>query len=147
MKHLTKISNEDSIKIHEEYENMLLYGSPQPPKLSFVRKFLNYLKFECSSIFEGEVSTKIFNYRKSSCLTCVGLKKTDKDSIGFCGLCGCKENPRSALSVKLTIAGARCPIGKWGIEKGRPNLKNIPKVAIGICRTLWYNVSQLWQRN
>lgn len=147
MKDLTKISNEDSIKIHEEYENMILYGSPQPPKLSLSRKIINYLKFEYSSIFDGEVSSKIFNFRKSNCLSCVGLKKSDKDSIGFCGLCGCKENPRAALSVKLTIGGVKCPIGKWGPEKGSLNLKNIPKVAVGICVTVWYNVSRLWKRN
>ena len=80
-------------------------------------------------------------------MTCDGRILDKTDPIGYCNKCGCSKNPRSRLSVKLTVSGAECPLGKWKKEKGRINLKNIPRVAIGISRTLWYNAKQLWQRN
>lgn len=146
MKKYNDVSDFDSVKIHDEWEKTIL-GDLEPPKLNLRQKFINYIKFEISSIFNGNVSAKIFEKRKKMCLSCDGRVSHSLDPIGFCNNCGCGKNPRSRLSVKLTVAGAECPIGKWKKEKGRINLKNIPKVAVGICVTVWYNVSRLWKRN
>jgi hypothetical protein len=146
MKKYNDVSDMDSVKIHEEWEKSVL-GEIETPKLTFWQSFVSYVKFEISSIFNGNVSAKIFEKRKNICLSCDGRIKHAFDPIGFCNNCGCGKNPRSRLSVKLTVAGAECPIGKWKKEKGRIAFKNIPKVAIGICVTVWYNVSRLWKRN
>jgi hypothetical protein len=140
------ISNEDSIKMHQEWESQF-FKPVNPPKLSFWQMVISYIKFEISSITNGTVSSKIFEKRKKQCMTCDGRILDKTDPIGYCNKCGCSKNPRSRLSVKLTVSGAECPLGKWKKEKGRINLKNIPRVAISISRTLWYNAKQLWQRN
>jgi len=153
------ISNEDSVKIHQEWENQF-FGEKTPPKIvfrtpspkkiikpSFWKMALAYFKFELSAIRHGTVSSKVFEKRKKECLKCEGRIRDITDPIGYCNKCGCSKNPRSKLSVKLTVTGAECPLGKWKKEKGRISLNNIPKVAIGICVTVWYNVSRLWKRN
>jgi len=136
----------DSVIEHQKWESQF-FKEVIPPKPPFWKMVLSYLKFEFSSIRHGTVSAKVFQKRKNICLSCEGRIRDITDPIGYCSKCGCSKNPRSKLSVKLTVAGAECPIGKWKKEKGRIAFKNIPKVAIGICVTVWYNVSRLWKRN
>jgi len=113
-----------------------------------ITKLFSYFKFELLNIYRGKVSKKIFNDRKNKCLDCHGLMKDTTDPIGYCGLCGCGKNPRARLTVKLTVAGATCPLNKWQpINKGKFSFANLSDTGLGICQTLWYNVRQLWQRN
>lgn len=142
------ISNEMSILIHKEYELSL---SGKTNKFSF-RTFWglvkSYLAFEWNNVKYGKLSKEIFLKRAKICKSCPGLMKSPFDSIGFCGLCGCGMNPRARLTVKLTVSGASCPIGKWSPMWGKKfRLINLYDTALGICRTLWYNVSRLWKRN
>jgi hypothetical protein len=56
--------------------------------------------------------------------------KIDPGGIGFCSLCGCGASRRAALSVKLTLGGATCPLSKW-----QP-VFNIEK------KTKWVNIKE-----
>ena len=112
-------------------------------------KVVKYLNFEYSNIKEGKVSDEIFNKRKEICLSCPSLVKLPDSELGFCKSCGCGANPRARLAVKLTVAGTDCPLKKWGKEKAsvRNTFENIRESFLGICVTVWYNVSRLWKRN
>jgi hypothetical protein len=111
--------------------------------IPFWQKVILYLLFEINSAFTQEVSAKVFNARKSLCLTCPGLSKSSDDPIGYCKLCGCGMNPRARLTVKLTVAGATCPKKLWSPVRGKFSVKNFTKSLLGICKTLWYNAKQL----
>ncbi len=141
------ISNAKSIEIQNAYEERmaLLLGEPKP--VNIFKKIYRYIKFEFASIAQAKVTKQIFEQRKQSCLSCPARIQTLTDSIGFCNLCGCGTNPRAALSIKLTIAGATCPMSKWYPVKTKFSFKNIPETCLGICVTVWYNVSRLWKRN
>ena len=45
--------------------------------------------------------------RKAICDPCIN-KSTNIAGIDMCSLCGC------LLAVKMRLASAKCPIGKWG---------------------------------
>jgi hypothetical protein len=113
-----------------------------------VSKLFSYFKFEILNVYRGKVSNRIFNQRAKACLDCHGLRKHSSDQIGYCGLCGCGMNPRARLTVKLTVAGATCPLNKWQpLKKGKFSFANLMDTGLGISQTLWYNVSRLWKRN
>jgi hypothetical protein len=119
-----------------------------PKQKKKISKIFSYFKFEFSNFYKGKVSKRIFNDRKNKCLDCHGLMKDTTDPIGYCGLCGCGKNPRARLTVKLTVAGATCPLNKWQpVKRGKLSFGNLVDSSLGICQTLWYNAKQLWQRN
>lgn len=91
-------------------------------KLKQVRLFLSkvkqYLKVETQHAINGPAPQIEIDKRKYLCKTCPGRveqleEKIDPGGLGFCSLCGCGANRRAALSVKLTLAGATCPLNKW----------------------------------
>lgn len=118
------------------------------PKFYYFYKVKQYIAFELSNVREGKVTKDVFEERKLKCLSCPSLLKTKTDKIGICNSCGCGANPRARLSVKLTVAGSECPLKKWGkSEFTQFSWWNTVDSAIGICVTVWYNVSRLWKRN
>lgn len=88
---------------------------------SFTKKAMSYTTVEGSQFFEGRVSRRIFKKRKSICMTCPRRMNPtpDKEDIGWCTTCSCgTKNPRAALSNKLWMPKAYCPLKKFGPEKG-----------------------------
>lgn len=88
---------------------------------SFTTKAIKYSTVEGSQFFEGRVSNRVFKKRKSICMTCPRRMNPtpDKEEIGWCTTCSCgTKNPRAALSNKLWMPKAYCPLKKFGPEKG-----------------------------
>tara|TARA_R100000808_G_C2121691_1_gene132877 strand:- start:586 stop:1221 length:636 start_codon:yes stop_codon:yes gene_type:complete len=108
-------------------------------KTKFRKKAKKYLSAEASLAKEGPVSLAIFNHRKKTCSSCDKNTQDESkpDSIGYCGGgCGCKNTKRAALSVKLTMPRATCPLELWapapGIGRGPIGR------FVGIFRMVWY---------
>ena len=146
--------NESGVHIvHPQTNTQQVEETPKPveqPKQEQKKqsKLFSYFKFEILNVYRGKVSNRIFNQRAKACRDCHGLKKHSSDQIGYCGLCGCGMNPRARLTVKLTVAGATCPLNKWQpVKKGKFSFANLMDTGLGICVTVWYNVSRLWKRN
>jgi hypothetical protein len=108
-------------------------------KLKQLRQFLNkikqYLKVEVRHATEGPAPKRVVKQRTELCEGCPGLvkeleEKTDPGGIGFCSLCGCGASRRAALSVKLTLAGATCPLSKWQPVRGEEKKWKHTKDAI-----------------
>jgi len=88
---------------------------------SFKTKAVEYSTVEGSQFFEGRVSDRVFKKRKSICMTCPRRMNPtpDKEDIGWCTTCSCgTKNPRAALSNKLWMPKAYCPLKKFGPDKG-----------------------------
>lgn len=83
----------------------------------------SYARAELSHALAGPASEENIAARRAICTDCdrrVELLegKSDPGGFGWCAACGCGSNPRAALSVKLTLAGADCPLRKWGRVAG-----------------------------
>lgn len=85
---------------------------------SYLRQAAEYMRAEASTVTRGETAPETREARSIACKGCDRRKDGSgelSDSIGFCGACGC-SGKRAALSVKVTMPGATCPLGKWPQE-------------------------------
>jgi hypothetical protein len=75
----------------------------------------HYVGAELSLQLYGPVSDATLAERTAICNGCEHRFQSERapDSIGYCRGCGCGVNPRSKLSVKLTMPQATCPKHKW----------------------------------
>jgi hypothetical protein len=90
---------------------------------SLLNKTKSYLKAEAKHAWGGPAPMQVFEERLKACLACPGRVDeldgiSDDGGVGFCTKCGCGANQRSRLSVKLTLAGVPCPLGKFGVVEG-----------------------------
>lgn len=88
----------------------------------FMDRAKAYLAAEARHAAQGPASVQVQADRTAICKGCDGRAdemegKTDPGGIGFCTKCGCTSK-RAALSVKLTMAGATCPLAKWAPVTG-----------------------------
>jgi hypothetical protein len=85
---------------------------------SYLRQAAEYMRAEASTVTRGETASETREARVTACQGCDRRKDASgdlQDSLGFCGACGC-SGKRAALSVKVTMPGANCPLGKWPAE-------------------------------
>lgn len=86
-----------------------------PQRVISLGNAASWAKAEASLVLKGPVSDEVFAKRRAACSGCPELA-TDtepKDAIGFCKACGCGTGGRAALTVKLTMPDATCPLKKW----------------------------------
>lgn len=86
-------------------------------------KAVEYLKTEAMHALKGPAPADVVEARTAHCRACEFRvdtleDNTDPGGIGFCTKCGCGGNRRAALSVKLTLAGTSCPVGKFAASTG-----------------------------
>lgn len=96
---------------------------PRPAsQQSFARKVASYLRAEFKHASQGRAAAREIKRRRAICTACPYRAqefegKTDPGGLGFCTKCGCPASKRSALSVKLSIAGTPCPINRFGVAQ------------------------------
>lgn len=104
----------------------------------FITLTKQYLKVEATHATQGPAPDKEVKKRIELCKGCPGRiesidEKTDPGGIGFCSLCKCGYSRRAALSVKLTLAGATCPLNKFTPVKGKEKkLKHVKDAVRGV---------------
>jgi hypothetical protein len=86
-------------------------------------KVAGYLKAEAKHAMQGPAPAAVVEERIRACMACPGRVDVfngvkDEGGVGFCTKCGCPANQRSQLSVKLTMAGVACPLGKFKAVEG-----------------------------
>jgi len=86
-------------------------------------KVAGYLKAEAKHALKGPAPAAVVEERIRACMACPGRADVyngvkDEGGIGFCTKCGCPASQRSQLSVKLTLAGVSCPLGKFKAVEG-----------------------------
>jgi hypothetical protein len=82
-----------------------------------------YARAELTHAMQGPASEADATARLAICMACehrsVKYKgMIDADGVGWCTKCGCGNNPRAMLTVKVTLAGVECPLAKWGKVEG-----------------------------
>ena len=80
-----------------------------------------YARAELTHATQGPASEADAAARLAICMACEH-RATDykgmSDSVGWCTRCGCGSSPRALLTVKVTLAGVECPLGKFGKVSG-----------------------------
>lgn len=89
-----------------------------PKQRTLASKIGEYLKAEFNHAVRGAAESIAVRRRIEICRACPKRVDTldglvDEGGIGFCSACGCPGSRRSQLSVKLTMAGVVCPLGKF----------------------------------
>ena len=82
-----------------------------------------YARAEITHATQGPASEADAAARLAICMECEHRAtdyKGQTDPVGWCQRCGCGSNPRAVLTVKVTLAGASCPLTppKWDAVQG-----------------------------
>lgn len=82
-----------------------------------------YLTVELIAISQGPASEADAAARLAICMGCEHRATNyegQTDTVGWCKRCICGSNARAKLSVKVTLAGASCPLApaKWSSVPG-----------------------------
>lgn len=92
-------------------------------KITSVSQAAQYARAELTHATQGPASEADAAARLAMCMACehravTYKEQTDENGVGWCTKCGCGNNPRALLSVKVTLAGVECPLAKWGKVEG-----------------------------
>ena len=95
----------------------------EPQARTQIQLAKQYARAELTHAMQGPASEADAAARLAICMACehraVEYKgQTDAGGVGWCTKCGCGNNPRAMLTVKVTLAGVECPLGKWGKVEG-----------------------------
>jgi len=96
-------------------------GEIEPP--SAMAQATQYARAELTHATQGPASEADAAARLAICMACEHRAtdyKGQTDLVGYCTRCGCGANPRAVLTVKVTLAGAFCPLTppKWEAVQG-----------------------------
>ena len=83
----------------------------------------DYARAELTHATQGPASEADAAARLALCMECEHRAtdyKGQTDPVGWCQRCGCGSNPRAVLTIKVTLAGASCPLTppKWDAVQG-----------------------------
>ena len=84
---------------------------------------LKYAAIEAGNALLGAASESDQKQRKAICGKCEHRQvtyqgKTDPAGFGWCGKCGCGNNPRALLEEKVKMPMTECPLKLWGQVEG-----------------------------
>jgi len=108
---------------------------------------LAYAAAELTHATQGPASEADAAARLVICMACehraVEYKGTiDPNGVGFCTKCGCGNNPRAMLTVKVTLAGVECPLAKWGkVEGTGATVASAVDAVAGVAKSIIHKLS------
>jgi hypothetical protein len=108
-----------------------------------------YARAELTHATQGPASEADAAARLAICMACEhraidykGMK--DEGGVGWCTKCGCGNNPRAMLTVKVTLAGVECPLGKWGkVEGTGASVASAVEAVAGVARSIIHKATGL----
>ncbi len=107
----------------------------------------DYARAELTHATQGPASEADAAARLAICMSCehraVEYKgQTDAGGVGFCTKCGCGNNPRAMLTVKVTLAGVECPLAKWGkVEGTGATVASAVDAVAGVAKSIMHKLS------
>ena len=113
------ITPAEFIKIYQER----MQKQAEPEIQSQAKLAKQYARAELTHATQGPASEADAAARLAICMACehravTYKEQTDENGVGWCTKCGCGNNPRALLTVKVTLAGVECPLAKWGKVSG-----------------------------
>ena len=106
-----------------------------------------YARAELTHATQGPASEADAAARLAICMACehraVEYKgMTDACGVGWCTKCGCGNNPRAMLTVKVTLAGVECPLSKWGkVEGTGATVASAVDAVAGVAKSIIHKLS------
>ena len=106
-----------------------------------------YARAELTHATQGPASEADAAARLAICMACehraVSYKgQTDESGVGWCTMCGCGNNPRAMLTVKVTLAGVECPLGKFGKVDGTgATVASAVDAVAGVAKSIIHKLS------
>jgi len=110
-------------------------------------KALAYAAAELAHATQGPASEADAAARLAICMACehraVEYKgQTDAGGVGWCTKCGCGNNPRAMLTVKVTLAGVECPLAKYGKVDGTgATVSSAVDAVAGLAKSIIHKLS------
>jgi len=114
---------------------------------SVVAQAAQYARAELAHATQGPASEADAAARLAICMACehraVEYKgMTDAGGVGWCTKCGCGNNPRAMLTVKVTLAGVECPLAKWGkVEGTGATVASAVDAVAGVAKSIIHKLS------
>ena len=108
-----------------------------------------YARAEFTHATQGPASEADAAARLAICMACehraVEYKgMTDAGGVGWCTKCGCGNNPRALLTVKVTLAGVECPLKKWPkVEGTGASISSVAQSVAGVARSIIHKATGL----
>ena len=110
---------------------------------------LQYAAAELTHATQGPASEADAAARLAICMACehraVEYKgQTDAGGVGWCQRCSCRANPRALLTVKVTMAGVKCPLTppKWGkVEGTGASVASTVDAVAGVAKSIIHKLS------
>ena len=107
-----------------------------------------YARAELTHATQGPASEADAAARLAICMACEhraveykGMK--DEGGVGWCTKCGCGNNPRALLTVKVTLAGVECPLAKWGKVDGTgATVASAVDAVAGVAKSIIHKLTQ-----
>lgn len=106
-----------------------------------------YVGAEIKHATQGPASEADAAARLAICMACEHRaaeykNMTDVGKVGWCTKCGCGNNPRALLAVKVTLAGVECPLAKWGkVEGTGATIASAANAVAGVAKSIIHKLS------
>jgi hypothetical protein len=106
-----------------------------------------YARAELTHATQGPASEADAAARLAICMGCehravTYKEQTDAGGVGWCTKCGCGNNPRAMLTVKVTLAGVECPLAKWGkVEGTGASVASAVDAVAGVAKSIIHKLS------
>jgi len=99
-----------------------------------------YARAELTHATQGPASEADAAARLAICMACEHRAVVGGGS--FCTKCGCGNNPRAMLTVKVTLAGVECPLAKWGKVDGTgASVASAVDAVAGVAKSIIHKLS------
>lgn len=150
---LIKINAETNVKSRDVIYNILkengykLNATSNNSAPSTLTQATQYARAELTHATQGPASEADAAARLAICMGCehraVSYKgQTDENGVGWCTKCGCGNNPRAMLTVKVTLAGVECPLAKWGkVEGTGATVASAVDAAAGVAKSIIHKLT------
>ena len=104
-----------------------------------------YARAELTHATQGPASEADAAARLAICMACEHRAtdyKGQTDLVGWCTKCGCGNNKRALLTVKVTLAGVECPLAKWGkVEGTGATVASAVDAVAGVAKSIIHKLS------
>lgn len=115
------------------------------PEKSQVELAAQYARAELTHATQGPASETDAAARLAICMACEHRAtdyKGQTDLVGWCTKCGCGNNKRALLTVKVTLAGVECPLAKWGkVEGTGATVASAVDAVAGVAKSIIHKLS------
>ncbi len=136
-----------SLGVCRQCPHRIVNGAVIDTEKSKLEMAKDYARAELTHATQGPASEADAAARLAICMSCehravTYKEQTDAGGVGWCTKCGCGNNPRAMLTVKVTLAGVECPLGKFGKVDGTgATIASAVDAVAGVAKSIIHKLS------